>query len=248
MSVSRLMQMGASGAGSLVIPVVIDDADIDIGTRIGAGQTAYSGSLNITANSACVFIVRRSRARSSSGDNSSATLTVGGTSATKIASYDVTASDSSLVNHHEVYYLENVSTGSTVSAVTGSGNAAVAISISAFMLDSAVQPTVTNGKQNYSFNTSTSPSPKTVSVSVPRNAFIWYAHASANYLTTASITLSVSQSLAPIGVASSGNTLTNVDVQASNIQTEATTVTATLPHSNNTYSQGYDTDYLILQF
>jgi hypothetical protein len=245
MSISRLMQMGA--AGSLSMPVAIDDADIDIGTRIDAGQTAYSGSLNITANSACVFIVRRSKAISPSGDNSSATLTVGSTSATKIASYDITV-PSPYVNHHEVYYLENVSTGSTVSAVTGSGNAAVAISISAFMLDSAVQPTVTNGKQNYSFNTSTSPSPKTVSVSVSRNAFIWHAHASDNYLITASTTLSVSQSIAPIGIARSGNTATNVDVQASNIQTETTTVTATLPHNNNTYAQGYDTDYLILQF
>jgi len=236
------------GAGSLVKPVVIDDADIDIGTRIGAGQTAYSGSLNITANSACVFIVRRSKAISTSGDNSSATLTVGGVSATKIASYDITTTSQSYVNHHEVYYLENVSTGSTVSAVTGSGNASVAISIMAFMLDSAVQPTVTSGKQNYSFDTSTSPSPKTVSVSVPRNAFIWYAHASANYLTTGSITLSVSQSIAPIGLALSGNTVTNVDVQASYIQTQTTTVTATLPHSNNTNASGFDTDYLILQF
>ena len=245
MSVSRLMQMG--GAGSLVIPVVVDDADIDIGTRIDAGQTAYSGSLNITTNSACVFIVRRSKAISTSGDNSSATLTVGGVSATKIASYDITVA-SIYVNHHEVYYLENVSTGSTVSAVTGSGNAAVAISIMAFMLDSAVQPTVTNGKQNYSFNTSTSPSPKTVSVSVPRNAFIWYAHASSNFLLTETITLSVSQSLSPIEVARSGNTVTNVDVQATYIQTETTTVTATLPHNNSTFSGGFDTDYLILQF
>ena len=245
MSVSRLMQMG--GAGSLVIPVVVDDADIDIGTRIDAGQTVYSGSLNITANSACVFIVRRGRAISTSGDNSSATLTVGGVSATKIASYDITVA-AFYVNHHEVYYLENVSTGSTVSAVTGSGNAAVAISITAFMLDSAVQPTVTNGKQNYSFDTSTSPSPKTVSVSVPRNAFIWYAHASSNFLLTETITLSVSQSLSPIEVARAGITGLNVDVQASYIQTETTTVTATLPHNNSTFSGGFDTDYLILQF
>jgi hypothetical protein len=235
------------GAGSLVIPVAIDDVDIDIGTRIDAGQTAYSGSLNITANSACVFIVRRSKAISTSGDNSSATLTVGGVSATKIASYDITVA-SIYVNYHEVYYMENVSTGSAVSAVTGSGNAAVAISITAFMLDSAVQPTVTNGKQNYSFDTSTSPSPKTVSVSVPRNAFIWYAHASSNFLLTETITLSVSQSLSPIEVARSGNTVTNVDVQASYIQTQTTTVTATLPHNNSTFSGGFDTDYLILQF
>jgi len=246
MSVSRLMQMG--GAGSLVIPVVVDDADIDIGTRIDAGQTAYSGSLNITANSACVFIVRRGNAISSSGDNSSATLTVGGVSATKVSSYNVPVAGASNVSHHEVYYLENVSTGSTVSAVTGSGNAAIAISISAFMLDSAVQPTVTTGTQNYLFDTSTSPSPKTVSVSVPRNAFIWYAHASSNFLLTETITLSVSQSLSPIEVARSGNTVTNVDVQATYIQTETTTVTATLPHNNSTFSGGFDTDYLILQF
>lgn len=231
------------GAADPRIPVTILDSDADQGVRDNDGHQSYNASIDITTNAACLFIVHRQQtdATMSPGtiDNSGAALTVGGVSATKIFSSERELATGKYF-YWEIYYLPNVSTGSNVTCSAAAAAQVRVISVHAFMLDSNVQPTVTQNNVDVNFDGTSD----TVDVSANKNSFVFFKHASENYIT--SFSLNVTRSYFADGVRG-GLVSGNGVFQASEILDADATVTATLIHTERT-NNSYPTDYFIVQF
>ena len=231
------------GAADPRIPVTILDSDADQGVRDNDGHQSYNASIDITTNAACLFIVHRQQtdATMSPGtiDNSGAALTVGGVSATKIFSSQRELATGKYF-YWEIYYLPNVSTGSNVTCSAAAAAQVRVISVHAFMLDSNVQPTVTQNNVDVNFDGTSD----TVDVSANKNSFVFFKHASENYIT--SFSLNVTRSYFADGVRG-GLVSGNGVFQASEILDADATVTATLIHTERT-NNSYPTDYFIVQF
>jgi hypothetical protein len=231
------------GAADPRIPVTILDSDADQGVRDNDGHQSYDASIDITTNAACLFIVHRQQtdATMSPGtiDNSGAALTVGGVSATKIFSSQRELATGKYF-YWEIYYLPNVSTGTNVTCSAAAAAQVRVISVHAFMLDSNVQPTVTQNNVDVNFDGTSD----TVDVSANKNSFVFFKHASENYIT--SFSLNVTRSYFADGVRG-GLVSGNGVFQASEILDADATVTATLVHTERT-NNSYPTDYFIVQF
>jgi hypothetical protein len=231
------------GAADPRIPVTILDSDADQGVRDNDGHQSYNASIDITTNAACLFIVHRQQtdATMSPGtiDNSGAALTVGGVSATKIFSSQRELATGKYF-YWEIYYLPNVSTGTNVTCSAAAAAQVRVISVHAFMLDSNVQPTVTQNNVDVNFDGTSD----TVDVSANKNSFVFFKHASENYIT--SFSLNVTRSYFADGVRG-GLVSGNGVFQASEILDADATVTATLVHTERT-NNSYPTDYFIVQF
>ena len=230
------------GATDPRIPVTILDSDADQGVRDNDGHQSYDASIDITTNAACLFIVHRQQTQAGmtpgTTDNSGAALTVGGVSATKIFSSQRTLA-SGKIFYWEIYYLSSVSTGSNVTCSANLAAQVRVISVHAFMLDSNVQPTVTQNNVDVDFDGTSD----TVDVSATKNSFVFFKHTSENYITEFS--LNVTRSYFATGTRAgliSGNGV----YQASEILDADATVTATLGHTERVNS--YPTDYFIVQF
>ena len=231
------------GAADPRIPVTILDSDADQGVRNTNGQQSYDASIDITTNAACLFIVHRQQTQAGMSpgtiDNSGSALTVGGVSATKIFS-----SQREFVTgkyfYWEIYYLPNVSTGSNVTCSANAAAQVRVISVHAFMLDSNVQPTLTQNNVDVNFDGTSD----TVDVSATKNSFVFFKHATENFIT--SYSLNVTRSYFADGTR--GGLVTGNGVfQASEICDADATVTATLVHTERT-NNSYPTDYFIVQF
>ena len=230
------------GAADPKTLVTILDSDADQGVRVSNGQQSYDASIDITTNAACLFIVHRQQTQlgmsPGTTNNSGSALTVGGVSATKIFSSQRELSAGKIF-YWEIYYLPNVSTGSNVTCSANTAAQVRVISVHAFMLDSDVQPTVTQNNVDVNFDGTSD----TVDVSATKNSFVFFKHASENYIT--SFSLNVTRSYFAEGTRGgliSGNGV----FQASEILDADATVTATLGHSVR--STSHPTDYFIVQF
>ena len=230
------------GAADPRIPVTILDSDADQGVKDNDGHQSYDASIDITTNAACLFFVHRQQTQAGmtpgTTNNSGAALTVGGVSATKIFSSQIELVTDRYY-YWEIYYLPNVSTGSNVTCSANTAAQVRVISVHAFMLDSDVQPTVTQTNVDVDFDGTSD----TVDVSATRNSFVFFKNAPANFI--ASFSLNVTRSYFAEGTR--GGLITGNGVfQASEILDADATVTATLGHSDRVNS--YPTDYFIVQF
>ena len=231
------------GAADPRIPVTILDSDADQGVRDTNGQQSYDASIDITTNAACLFIVHRQQTQAGMSpgttNNSGSALTVGGVSATKIFSSQRELA-SGKIFYWEIYYLPNVSTGSNVTCSANAAAQVRVISVHAFMLDSNVQPTVTQNNVDVNFDGTSD----TVDVSATKNSFVFFKHATENFIT--SFSLNVTRSYFAEGTRG-GLVNGNGVFQASEILDADATVTATLSHTERT-NNSYPTDYFIVQF
>ena len=230
------------GAADPKTLVTILDSDADQGVKNTDGQQNYAASIDITTNASCLFFVHRQQTQAGMSpgttDNSGAALSVGGVSATKIfSSQRELATDKYF--YWEIYYLPNVSTGSNVTCRANNAAQVRVISVHAFMLDSDVQPTVTQTNVDVDFDGTSD----TVDVSATRNSFVFFKHASDNRID--SFSLNVTRSYFAIGTRG-GHISGNGVFQASEILDADATITATLNHSAS--SNSYPTNYFIVQF
>ena len=230
------------GAADPKTLVTILDSDADQGVKDNDGHQSYDASIDITTNAACLFFVHRQQTQAGmtpgTTNNSGAALTVGGVSATKIFSSQIELVTDRYY-YWEIYYLPNVSTGSNVTCSANTAAQVRVISVHAFMLDSDVQPTVTQTNVDVDFDGTSD----TVDVSATRNSFVFFKNAPANFI--ASFSLNVTRSYFAEGTR--GGLITGNGVfQASEILDADATVTATLGHSDRVNS--YPTDYFIVQF